>query len=170
MKLFRYSHTKTRLKNNGDTIIEVLIALAVISLVLVGAYVSTQKSTLDVRDSQEHTEALKLLQTQIESIKGLSVGGDTSVFHTGSLFCIKQDSSGIAAASPLHPTLPPASTDTFSNDYYAPECKNFGKGGFYNVAIHYESGTNTFNLVVRWTSVHGSTDEVAMSYKAYPGS
>ena len=54
----------------GDTIIEVMIAIAVVSLVLVTAYVATRHSLQTVQDTQEHSEALQLLQSQIEFIRG----------------------------------------------------------------------------------------------------
>lgn len=57
------------LKNTGDTIVEVLIAMAVVSLVLAGAYTSTRKSANATRTAQEQGEALKLAESQVEQIK-----------------------------------------------------------------------------------------------------
>ena len=56
------------LKKNqqGDTIVEVLIAITVISMVLVAAYVTTSRNVNAMTDTQEHSEALQLAQTQIE--------------------------------------------------------------------------------------------------------
>jgi prepilin-type N-terminal cleavage/methylation domain-containing protein len=60
-----------KLKGNqaGDTIVEVLIAIAVVSLVLVGAYVSTDKNVQSTQDAQERTQAVKYVQTQIEYLR-----------------------------------------------------------------------------------------------------
>ncbi len=52
----------------GDTIIEVLLSIAILSVILVGAYVSVNTSTLTLRDSQEHAEALTIAQSQVESL------------------------------------------------------------------------------------------------------
>ncbi len=54
--------------DRGDTIIEVLISIAVLSTILVGAYVSVDRANLIIRDSQERLKALNIGQTQIESL------------------------------------------------------------------------------------------------------
>jgi len=58
-----------RFNQRGDTIVEVLICMAIISLVLGGAFVTTRNSQLGVRDSQEHAEALKLVESQLEQLR-----------------------------------------------------------------------------------------------------
>lgn len=56
------------INNRGDTIIEVLISIAVLSVILVGAYVSVNRSNTIIRDSQERLKALTIAQTQVESL------------------------------------------------------------------------------------------------------
>ncbi|HEY4161084.1 MAG TPA: hypothetical protein VGM08_03420 [Candidatus Saccharimonadales bacterium] len=53
----------------GDTIVEVLIAIAVASLILVTAYVTTHHSLTTIEDTQEHSEALQLAQSQVEALR-----------------------------------------------------------------------------------------------------
>src|SRR4051812_37199404 len=53
----------------GDTIVEVLIAMAIISSVLAGAFFFTKPSTQNIRDTEEHSQALQLLQGQVEQIR-----------------------------------------------------------------------------------------------------
>lgn len=50
----------------GDTIVEVLIAIVVISMVLVAGYITTSRSVDGLQDTEEHSEALQLAQTQLE--------------------------------------------------------------------------------------------------------
>src|SRR5665213_2078312 len=71
MKLLMYHKLKRRIDNaeRGDTIVEVLITTAIISLILVGAYVTTNSSLLSVRSSQEHSEALSIDESQIEGLR-----------------------------------------------------------------------------------------------------
>ena len=54
----------------GDTIVEVLIAAAIVSLVLVGAYVVTNRNRIAMQDTQEHSIALKLVEGQTELLRG----------------------------------------------------------------------------------------------------
>lgn len=54
------------LNNKGDTIVEVLIAITVVSSILGGAFVSARRSTNATRASQERVEALAIAQGQME--------------------------------------------------------------------------------------------------------
>lgn len=60
----------------GDTIVEVLIAIAIVSLTLAGAYASVNRSSNATRTAQERGEALKWAETQVEQIKATT--GDIS--------------------------------------------------------------------------------------------
>jgi prepilin-type N-terminal cleavage/methylation domain-containing protein len=60
---------KLHSRQNGDTIIEVLISLAILALVLGGASYTANQSYRNDRDSQEHTEALTIAQTQLEDLR-----------------------------------------------------------------------------------------------------
>lgn len=55
----------------GDTIVEVLIAIAILSSLLVGAYYLADNSLNGERASQEQTEATTLAQSQIETLKAV---------------------------------------------------------------------------------------------------
>lgn len=57
------------LRQAGDTMIEVLISMAIVSTILGGAYVASNKSLLSIRDAQEHVDALKLADGQVELLK-----------------------------------------------------------------------------------------------------
>lgn len=59
-----------RLKQTGDTIVEVLIAVVVVSVILVGAYTISNVSMRQIRISQERGEAQKIASGQLEQIVG----------------------------------------------------------------------------------------------------
>jgi type II secretory pathway pseudopilin PulG len=56
----------------GDTIVEVLIAIGVISSVLAGAYLVSNRSSRTMQDAQEHTQAAQLVRSQIEALRANS--------------------------------------------------------------------------------------------------
>lgn len=63
----------------GDTIIEVLIAIAIVSLILTTAYAITIKNTQSLQSNQERVQAQHLVEAQIESLKAanaLTTSGD----------------------------------------------------------------------------------------------
>lgn len=69
-----------KLTQRGDTIVEVLISMLVVSVILGGAFVTTNKSQTGVRDSQEHTEALKLMESQLEELRSNAGSASPNVF------------------------------------------------------------------------------------------
>src|SRR5687767_4350813 len=66
----RISH-KRPIRERGDTIVEVLIAIAVVSLILGGAYTTTNRSMQATRSAQERSVALTLAESQIERLNGM---------------------------------------------------------------------------------------------------
>jgi prepilin-type N-terminal cleavage/methylation domain-containing protein len=61
----------------GDTIVEVMIALAVLGSVMVGGYSIATRSINSVRVSQERGEALKLAEGQLEQLRARLNGVST---------------------------------------------------------------------------------------------
>ncbi|HEY1835622.1 MAG TPA: type II secretion system protein [Candidatus Saccharimonadales bacterium] len=76
----------------GDTIIEVLIAMAIISLVLAGAFLTTRNSQNAVLNSQEHAAGLQLIESQIEQLRSVASADSQSPVFTTSKFCMYQGS------------------------------------------------------------------------------
>lgn len=76
--------------------IEVLVSIAVVSMILGGAFVTTRQSQVGVRNSQEHAEALKLVESQLEQLRG-----DTSDAITASMpFCMYNEAPVSAVIAP----------------------------------------------------------------------
>lgn len=65
-------------KQRGDTIVEVLISTVVIAIVLSGAYALTNRATRINQTAIERTTASKLMQEQIELIRGAQTKGANS--------------------------------------------------------------------------------------------
>jgi Tfp pilus assembly protein PilV len=88
-------------QQRGDTIVEVLICILIVSMILTGAYVTTNRSTTGVRDAQEHAEGLKLVQSQLEQIRQDANAADPSVFDgpDGTAFCMV-DGQVVSASGP----------------------------------------------------------------------
>lgn len=138
----------------GDTLVEVLIAIAVISLILGGAFVMTNRSLQGTRDAQERVNATKLVEGQIEQIKDIAATDSDSLFGASApaSFCI--NSAGGVVSS------------TNSG------CRVDASGGtpvgepIFNLAVT-RSG-NTFTIRNTWNSVRGGgQNNVEMKYRAY---
>ncbi len=89
----------------GDTLVEVLISMTVISLVLGGAYTTTSRSLSATRAAQERGNALKLAESQVEQIKNIVATSPDDIFGAGvsTKFCV--DGTGTvydASIAPLN--------------------------------------------------------------------
>jgi len=66
MVISRSKRALSPLGTAGDTIVEVLIAIAIVSLTLTSAYAVTRRNTTASQQTQEQSTALKLVERQTE--------------------------------------------------------------------------------------------------------
>ena len=139
----------------GDTIVEVLIAIAIISVVLGGAYVSTNRSLLATRAAQERVSALKLAESQMEQIKGLAASDPDQLFGgtAPSPFCISK-----ATGLPVEDDDPACAVGLSGDPTTAVP--------LFTISIT-RTG-NDFAITETWTDVSGRiTDSLEMRYRVY---
>lgn len=130
-------------RERGDTIIEVLIAIAIVSLVLVAAYVISNKNSQAIQATEERIQAQHLVESQIEALR---VGNGISSPNT----CF-------VGTTPN----PPANCTNFTQA---------GSGATYTVAITQVtvSGVTTYTIKANWTalnSVATGDNNVTMFYR-----
>lgn len=126
-------------RNRGDTIVEVLIAIAIVGAVLAGAYTSTRQSANATRTAQEQGEALKLAESQVEQIKIAADTGNPNVTAAGN-FCLN---AGTLQAS----------------------CTT-GIGVVYTTLVTHTAGSRDFVVNVTWPGLSGGTNNVELDYTA----
>lgn len=159
------------LNQAGDTLVEVLIAIAIISSVLTGAFMVSQRSTMAVRSSQEQGEMLQLLQGQIELIRGIAMDATSDadpIFSTAEpkYFCIDPASKARVNFTSGF-SFPSSNQDVDTG--FATGCKNLGAGEHYNVAAVYSGDVeNIFTVTGLWDGPSGRKKEV-LYYRVYPG-
>lgn len=147
----------------GDTIVEVMIVLAILGLAISTSYAIANRSLLNARQAQESSIATELAQSQIEQIRRLIDRGPTdanNVFLVAApqRFCI--DGSGDVAKTGFINDLPA----DFA--HYPPACVN----GFYHISVKYDpsSSNDDFTVRVLWDNVAGQgTDSVTVSYRIH---
>jgi prepilin-type N-terminal cleavage/methylation domain-containing protein len=130
----------------GDTIVEVMIALIILASVLAGAFLLTNKSSNRVRTSQEHSEALQILQGQVELVRSLaSTGNKAALLGASSDFCVVNN---------LVETGGP--------------CENIDD--LYTVSVNHDSACTMsqtvckFNFVVTWDALDGGKNHEQLYY------
>ena len=137
----------------GDTIVEVLISIAVVSMVLAGAFVVTNRSLQATRSSQERSIALKLAESQLEQIKGIVSSQPDLLFGASAptTFCI-------VSGAPVAATNPGCATDSSG-------AANTNEPVFRMSVVR--TG-NLFSLTERWSDVSGrQVDKIELKYRAY---
>jgi len=68
----------------GDTIVEVMVVLAILGLALSISYATANRSLLNTRQAQESSQATELVQSQIEALRTLtSIGVTPNIFQAG---------------------------------------------------------------------------------------
>lgn len=144
-------------KQRGDTIIEVLIAIAVAASVLGIVFATSARNLHAIRDVQERSEATRLVQGQIEALR-YAISKAASL-PTGTPFCMKGQNLvlGFTGAVP-NPVL---LSEEFSQ--YPPGCKTVDE--LYNYAIVGDAA-GTYRFYARWDSLTASgRDQIIMVYR-----
>lgn len=165
----------------GDTIIEVLIAMVVVSAVLAGAYASSQRSFNSTIQSKERDEAVKLIQSQAELIKA----NVASTRNENNDFCMLTDGTVITYAAGF--SIPADVGATDPSIYNQPECIRTNLDTEFDPADpdqqsfpHYVSVTrnptggggandrNLYLITVRWARAGGGGfDQSTLFYRVY---
>lgn len=137
-----------RLKFNqsGDTIVEVLIALAIMSLVLAGAYATVDRNIKSSQQAQEHSRALEVASSQLEQLKSYTSAGNMVV---SSSFCMY---NGAPDTVPAHCKV----DDNAGDQRYT-----------VNMTKTVVGADTTFKSTVTWAGIHGGTDQIDLLYKAF---
>lgn len=153
---------KRNLHETGDTIVEVLIAIAVLSVVLGGAFAIANRSLTNITKAQEHTTALKYAEQQIERIKQLADGNNGLDSLGGNIF-------GPSPASPYCVIINGSNKLQIVNGN---QCKFGISPVLYNASVTptatpVSGSTHSYNFVVKvtWPGINGGTDNVELNYR-----
>jgi Tfp pilus assembly protein PilV len=127
------------LTSRGDTIIEVLIAIGIVSLVLTSAYALTNKNVSSIQQVQEQSYAQKLAEQQVELLRAASP---------------KPTATGC-----FNP-----STGAFVSPASNAICKPVSGNATYQITIT-SLGSNRYSVVTAWDALGGSRPKVTLYYK-----
>jgi type II secretory pathway pseudopilin PulG len=143
-------------KQRGDTIVEVMFAMAIIGLTLGIGYGIANRAIIIGRDAQEQTESSKFVEAQLEKIITVTANQPELYFSTletpGTTFCIDDTLTRQVAATP------------------ATQCRfgpiNSDGVGRYGVTI--VRNGNIFTITGRWDNTRGSYQSTSsMVYRTY---
>ena len=133
----------------GDTIVEVMLVVAILGLAFSVSYATANASVIKTRNSQEHAEALQYLDSQVELLRSSSPDAVAAVNTLGP-FCMN-----IAANLPV--PLPD------------PVCQQ-GTDSRYHLSIDYAaaSGQDRYTFRADWTGISNlGAQQETISYKLH---
>lgn len=156
----------SKLNQAGDTIVEVLIAMAVASLVLGVSYAAANQNLLSTRQAQEHSEATEIANEQLEGLVTLISYNDPAIdaqlnAATPVYKCIAI--SGALTVASQSSLVDPRADETSK---YNAQCVRSSAAG-YRIAL-WKDATETFHVLVTWDSISRDTQSsVSVQHKAF---
>ncbi len=154
-----------QISTSGDTIVEVLIAMAVASTVLALSFTTMSRNLYNLQDAQERSTATKLVQGQIEAVRNLYVASNSTftALAANTNFCVYNNGQSIQTGFQNNaPNGLSLSSDDWNN--YPANCAQ-GPGSFYHVGVS-TSDKSLYKFYVRWDQIGANTrDQVMMVYK-----
>jgi len=163
----------------GDTILEVLISVAVLALILTTTFALANRNSQATRQAAERGEAQKMAQSQMEKLKLYLSSSGAEIPDYGSYFCMNQDGTdtveiGSSGDGPNNPF----DDKTFQSPVYqnaereSQDCKDGINGMYYSFLQRGEVAAVTQNLytaIVRWPAVTGNgVDQVMIVHIIHP--
>lgn len=136
------SKLRRLLGQQGDTLIEVMLAVVALSLVVGGTYSIATRNLRAGRQAQERGEAVKIAESQLENIKSKAVAANDPTLYSASDFCFN-----------------PTNTITFGNCTF---------NNRYRVSINSvaTSVSQQFTVVVEWDGVGSApVENVTVLYR-----
>ncbi len=155
-------HLVTKLRERGDTIVEVVIAAALVGLVLVSSFSIANRSSQGIRDAAEHDEAQKIAQGAMEGLQSwVDAHPNLLTDPTVPLFCRDGSNAGTHSSSvPVETRAELDAADVTKND--GGNCKQ----GQYRVFFERDSvRPDIFIVYVLWDRLGGGTSQVSFVYK-----
>ncbi|HEX7633092.1 MAG TPA: prepilin-type N-terminal cleavage/methylation domain-containing protein [Candidatus Saccharimonadales bacterium] len=151
-----------RRNQRGDTIVEVMIVLAVLGSAIGISYATANRSLLNARQAQESARATVIAQSQVEELRALAPISDSHndnyIYSSALPFCLNRNNSGNVVRFD-------------SAIVYPDNCKYDQTTDFeYDVKITYDntSGDDKFTISVVYADILGEgQDSVTLTYRVH---
>jgi prepilin-type N-terminal cleavage/methylation domain-containing protein len=172
---------KWSVNQRGDTIVEVLISIAIIGSLLAATFVVMNINFKATQQAHERTEAVKLAEKQVEQIKEntefFAASSPRSAWQNrGELLCFGTLTAEVPEAVGTHSIYGPSAVNltdwnnnteplksTADGGSYNEKCTKQGNGARYFTLFRYEDGV--FTARVHWNGVNGLRSGVTVLYR-----
>lgn len=132
-----------KLTNHGETIVEVLIAIAIVGGVLSAAYYLLNRSYSQSQASIERVAATKLAESKVEVLRTLSINSlEVSPYNNGTPFCLSNTAPK---------TYSPTDTDCVS--------------GRYTLTVRKNVKLNSYEISAEWDGLLSAKEKVVIYFR-----
>lgn len=157
---------RIRRAQHGDTLVEVLFAMAIVALTLGSAFAIMNRGLAQGRDALERTEALQIAENQLELLRYSVANSGTVPTASGNLCYFVDDTNAIDSVnnSGVAIAMIAAVGDL---DAFEDACKQ-GFGGRYHVGVQRVDGSAGFHyeVFVYWERFGGDgVERVELVYR-----
>ena len=143
--------------SSGDTIVEVLIVLAVVGLTIAIAYATASAAMHSVLRAQQRSNAIQFASSQIESLRASQQSGKLVGYNT-QYFCF-QNSGSTANLTPTYMIQTPSQLG------YISPCRINNRYNLFIECINNCTSTNpTFDVQAYWQDVSVGIDTLNINY------
>ena len=135
----------------GDTIVEVVVSMAILAFALGGAYVLGNKALSTAIDASQRREATAIMQGQVELLKNAYKNNPSSFpsnYKVSTDYCLA-NVNGTITSSPAN------SSDTSSTLCGKKSSAANYDGTQYRTFIHWDSSNQAFVVKVYWDNING---------------
>jgi type II secretory pathway pseudopilin PulG len=158
-----------KLESAGDTIVEVLMVLAVLSLAFAIATATANRGLKQSRNAEEHSQALGILNSQIELIR-TAASSQVDVEQAGKPYCMTGTKTSEVFTSTNSDVPDSASTDTLTADGYPATCTQDDR--YYRSVVYkkdpLDPGKDYVVIRVRWEGPGGlGVQQEIMNYRIH---
>jgi type II secretory pathway pseudopilin PulG len=170
-------HKNLKIGLRGDTIVEVIVCIALLGTVMAVAYTSSTHSLQVGTDAGSRNRGLGFAQQQIEQIKYAEQSGDIAGIQTqanpGDHFCIDPidypiSKTVVKVSSTNYCTICTKSdgtVDKYIDPTKPPGTCPSGDDSIYSIYMSYD-GNNVFTVNAQWVAPNGSGfDNLTLYYK-----
>jgi type II secretory pathway pseudopilin PulG len=161
-----------KMTSTGDTIVEVMVVLAILGLAISISFATANRSLLDTSQAEENSQATEYAETQIEDLRYLaptsssadpSQNPTTNIFNPTTAFCITNPT----AASPITTIVSNCDFGTQKYQVLVYNCDGYSGGGNdpCTAASH---DSDTFIVQAIWPDALGQgSDSATLSYRVH---
>jgi prepilin-type N-terminal cleavage/methylation domain-containing protein len=140
----------------GDTIIEVMVVLAILGMAIGISYSTANNSLLDIRQAEEHAQATEYAQSQLEILRTMLAPTSPNIFIAGP-YCMPQ-------TPPYTPIAVPNSSCQIGGEPFSIQINDLSVEFPLNTSIP----PDTFQILVTWPDVRGQgNDTVTLDYQLH---